>query len=158
MSKTRKSKRRHVASGNRTTVDPKAPGSFDPSGRPSSQTAIAFQTQLVQHSGVLPPAEQLAAYDRVMPGLAERIVTMAEREQSQSHAQARQAMKFTESLHKRGQWFGLFAILAACATAAAFAFAGAPKWGAVIVLASLGSLAGAFILDRRHNPDSANKQ
>ena len=38
-------------------------------------------TQLLMHQGPLPPAADFAAYNKVLPGSADRILMMAEREQ-----------------------------------------------------------------------------
>lgn len=41
--------------------------------------------QSMSYSGPIPPAAELKAYDEVVPGLAERIARMAEREQDHRH-------------------------------------------------------------------------
>ncbi len=41
----------------------------------------AVSTQLLMHQGPLPPATDFAAYNKVLPGSADRILKMAEREQ-----------------------------------------------------------------------------
>lgn len=40
------------------------------------------ETRMVAHSGPLPAPEVLAGYDRILPGAAERILQMAEKEQN----------------------------------------------------------------------------
>ncbi len=49
--------------------------------RSSSQTAVTH----VEFSGPLPPPGMLEAYERVVPGSAERLLKMAEKEQSNVH-------------------------------------------------------------------------
>jgi uncharacterized membrane protein len=52
---------------------------------PTNQPAVAVQAQIRAQtfSGPLPPPDLLDAYERTMPGLADRIVKMAEKEQSE---------------------------------------------------------------------------
>jgi hypothetical protein len=49
-------------------------------------------------SGPLPPPSQLSAYEQIFPGFAERIMAMAEKEQSNRHGmQALQAERHSQS-------------------------------------------------------------
>ncbi len=51
-------------------------------------------------SGPLPPPSVLKQYEQVLPGLADRIVTMAENEEAQRHAQNQLALKAEIDLQK----------------------------------------------------------
>ena len=51
----------------------------------SQPREIRFQAQQITHSGPVPPAEEIARYEQVMPGAADRIFTMAEQEQKHRH-------------------------------------------------------------------------
>lgn len=51
------------------------------SGQQESTPQTRLAARFTQFSGPLPPAAELARYDQIMPGLAERIVGMAEHEQ-----------------------------------------------------------------------------
>ena len=93
----------------------------------------------------------LAEYDSVLPGLAERIVVMAEKEQEAHHALQNKRLGFVYRLQSRGQWLGLVSVGMYCAVAAVMAYAGAPWPAGVIVLASLASLAGAYMLGRKND-------
>jgi len=69
--------------GSRSNSIAKSAGPQHPKG---SSTAVSGQhLELRQWSGPLPPAADLAAYDAVVPGCAERIVAMAESEQKHRH-------------------------------------------------------------------------
>jgi len=53
---------------------------------PEEKRAAIIQTSLIsQFSGPLPPPEELAKYDRILPGSADRIIRMAE--QQSTHRQ-----------------------------------------------------------------------
>ena len=66
--------------------EPHRPQAY-PAGRADSPTAAAerqhhvVSAQLLMHQGPLPPAAEFAAYNKVLPGSADRILQMAEREQ-----------------------------------------------------------------------------
>src|SRR5690349_6225737 len=65
-----------VVPPNTTTTGP-AP----PPGRPKREVVRAIIAEAWRFAGPLPPPELFAEYDRVLPGSAERILAMAEREQ-----------------------------------------------------------------------------
>ncbi|MDD3468421.1 MAG: DUF2335 domain-containing protein [Thermoguttaceae bacterium] len=52
--------------------------------KPKSQRPVKI-TQVQQYVGPLPPASELGVYEQILPGAAERILAMAEREQSHRH-------------------------------------------------------------------------
>ena len=59
------------------------------------RSALMSATQEIYHSGPLPPAETLEHYERIVPGAAERILSMAEKEQANRHDNE---CKITETL------------------------------------------------------------
>jgi uncharacterized membrane protein len=69
------------------------------------------QSVTKSHAGPLPTPEDFAAYDQTLPGCADRIVSMAEREQAHRHViregaasvEAREAADIA-SLQKTGLW------------------------------------------------------
>lgn len=79
----------------------------------------------VHFSGPLPPASELNAYEEALPGLAERIVAMAEKEQDARLQAERDVLlenKKMLDLAARGQWF-VFVLVGAsllCGTICAF--------------------------------------
>lgn len=80
---------------------------------PREQELIIRET-LVQHSyhsGPLPPPETLEAYGKVVPGLAEKIVDMADREQRHRHELEREDLKQDRREARRGQYLGFVTIL-----------------------------------------------
>ncbi|WP_425506349.1 DUF2335 domain-containing protein [Stakelama sediminis] len=57
------------------------------------------------HSGPLPAPEDLAHYDEISPGAADRIITMAEDNMKHRHAMESGLVKSEYGLRTRGQWF-----------------------------------------------------
>lgn len=95
----------------------------DPEAFEAFLTGI-FELSVEQsHLGPLPDPQTLASYENVLPGLAERIVRLAERpheelaqEQSHRHAMERQIVGHTRTYRTTGLWMGF---LIACASLAA---------------------------------------
>lgn len=56
-----------------------------PAGEDTDPREIRFMAQQVTQSGPVPPAEEMARYEQVIPGSAERIIAMAELEQVHRH-------------------------------------------------------------------------
>jgi uncharacterized membrane protein len=84
---------------------------------PPSDSSLAIEPQITQvatFSGPLPHPASLKEYDNVLPGLAERIVVMAEAEARHRHDMDKEAARQNELLmnnefseRRSGQIFGL---------------------------------------------------
>ena len=70
-------------------------------------------------SGPLPPPAMYSEYERALPGSAERILVMAEKEQNHRIAWEETALGASVRETKLGQWLGFF-IAVACIGAAIF--------------------------------------
>lgn len=82
------------------------------------QRKIILQ-QIQSFSGPIPHPELLAGYERVQPGLAERIVSMAEKEQAAQLECDKAYVEGPIKATRRGQWMGfVIAILFALASTA----------------------------------------
>lgn len=101
------------------------------------------------HQGPLPPARELKNYDLALPGAAERIVAMAEREQSHRHGLESTMVNAEADLKKRGQWIALAALVAMLAIVAYFGFLGQAGAGAALGSAIIVGVVVAF-LGQRH--------
>lgn len=82
---------------------------LDPAGNPQQRYLELNIAQVTV--GPLPSPVLLGQYDQVKPGLAERIVRMAEREQHHRHAMDKAEIEAPHELARRGQWFGLVVTL-----------------------------------------------
>jgi len=60
-------------------------------GVSSQQLSMTLAAFSASYAGPLPPAEQIRAYERVLPGSADRILSMAERQQEISERAAERA-------------------------------------------------------------------
>ncbi|MBI5524271.1 MAG: DUF2335 domain-containing protein [Desulfarculus sp.] len=101
------------------------------------------------HVGPLPPAEELSKYEQVLPGVADRIVAMAEKEQAHRHGMQDVRTKAAIRDSGRGVVFAFILCLAAIAGGSITAIVSAPLAGGAIALGGLASLAGTFIYGTR---------
>lgn len=101
------------------------------------------------HEGPLPPPEQLAKYDEAVPGLAERIVTMAEDEGRHRRDLEQRDVR----IRARGESLGLIAAVLICLAVnglAAYALTlGASAEAVAMIVAEIAGLAGVFVLGRK---------
>lgn len=82
------------------------------------KSASITQIQAEMWSGPLPPPERLAEYDHIQPGLADRLVTMAEKQQDHRQQLENHAIRSQLRQSALGQWFALILGLAAISAAA----------------------------------------
>lgn len=111
--------------------------------------AIETRTEIIASSrtfsGPLPPPEDLAAYEEVHPGAADRILAMAERQAK--HRQALESASVAAGNHRAmvGQILATVVTLSALAVAGILAYLGHGGLGTATALVPIGALAGTFI-------------
>ena len=103
--------------------------------------------------------KNLEEHERVLPGSAECVFSMAEREQIHRHGVEDRAMNIEESRDKRGQVFGLIIVLAAFGVSLWLGLADHEIAAAVIGGAGLTTLVGLFLdwCGRGHRVDRVQK-
>lgn len=117
---------------------------------PHAQGGGATQTQIqhVSFQGPLPPPDALAGYERIQPGLADRIVRMAEEEQRQRHQLESEITKRSFDEARRGQNLGFAIGTVAIVAGALTAAAGASIPGSIIGGGGVIGLVAVFVLGR----------
>jgi len=75
-----------------------------PVAHPPPQPVTENRVISAQWSGPMPPPSTLREFESVVPGSAERIVRMAELEQSHRHASENAMLNADESVMQRGHW------------------------------------------------------
>lgn len=114
----------------------------------TGSTAIRIQEFL----GPLPPPRDLREYEQVVPGAAERILQMAEREQRAGHELAIEGARTEALATRRAQLVGLICVISALGAAVGLGYLGhAVAAGAVGTTTVLG-LATAFLATRKTPP------
>jgi uncharacterized membrane protein len=99
----------------------------------------------VQFSGPLPPPHMLQKYNEILPGAADRILTMAEKEQQFEIDMNKTLVHCEQKYRMTGLVCGLLVSLASFGTAIAFAAAGDTTTGAVFGGVTLFGIVTAFI-------------
>lgn len=117
---------------------------------------VEFQA-IVRHetsfSGPLPPPEVIRGYDQILPGGAERIFAMAEREQLFRHQLENTAVTGAILKDRRGQWMGFSITIIILLIASISAWRGNTTFAGALIAIDLIGLVSVFVLGRRQ-PDT----
>jgi uncharacterized membrane protein len=114
-------------------------------------TVVGQQLTVLQQtrSGPLPSPEDLARYDMVLPGCAERILRMAEANSAHRHRIEQMAVGGNVTAQLRGQIFAFVLALAILGLAGWLFHIGREIAGVGLVLIEIGGLATVFITGKR---------
>ena len=123
-----------------------------------SSSRIVAQQTTIAHIGPLPTPEDLDRYNQVLPGLAGRIVTMAEKEQAHRIDSEQKVLGALIISHHRGQLLATVLGLAAFAVAGAFGYWGEAAVGAGLAGGVILSIAGVLYVKQRYSKDQNQKQ
>lgn len=126
----------------------------------SSQSVEAEESRASKrafvYSGPLPPSAELASYEKIKPGLADRIIHMAENEQSHRHKLEAQELAMTEKQIKAavresflGQFFAFSIALFTVSAGAYVTIQGAEIPGSILGTAGLAAIVYVFIQGRK---------
>ncbi len=118
-----------------------------PVGRPGGE-ASAVVSAMRYFSGPIPPPQVLASCDQALPGLADRIVTMAEKETQRRQEMERQKLRQNSRLERRGQIFGFTIAVCSFLTAGILIAMGKPLYGMSTMVAAVAGLSGLFMWSR----------
>lgn len=91
----------------------------------------------------------LARYEDLIPGSAERIIGMAERQSAHRQELEKQVVGGGVSAEQRGQWMGFVVAMSALGGGFWLISQGQPAWGIALVVADLAAFAGVFVYGRR---------
>jgi uncharacterized membrane protein len=119
------------------------------------QLEILQSFQVTHHSGPLPPPDQLDHYNRVSPGMADRIIRAAEAESEHRRDLEKQLLEAQISdvrdgrtIEKRGQLFALVVACLAIVGGVVVVVSGHAIAGTVLSGGAIVSLVGLFIYGR----------
>ena len=149
MTKKRKSQiARDASTKSPELASPEQPGVVpvsDSSASPDIGTLVrlAVQETVTIHAGPLPPPEILREYDQALPGLADRIVSMAEGQANhRQHLDVRE-QRSVNRLQTVGQASGVAMVLAALVLVF-LEKPGAP----MVAITAIAALAGVFVFSK----------
>lgn len=110
------------------------------------------------HTGPLPPAEMLADYDAILPGAADRILTMAEKQQNHRQAMESKVLDSHIERSSHGLYAGLVVALVGLGVSAYGLFLGYPWASTVLAGGILLSLVSVFVYGKKHRDDELEEK
>lgn len=105
-------------------------------------------SEISHHSGPLPRPADLADYEAIQKGFAERIMQMAEKEQNGRLSSFNDLVGKDYNLKSRGQNYGLISVLVLVAFAGFLAYLGAMESAAWVAGGGIAGIVGIFVTGR----------
>ncbi|WP_340611910.1 DUF2335 domain-containing protein [Xenorhabdus bharatensis] len=117
-----------------------------------------IQHKIFEFQGPIPPPSQLREYENILPGAAERLLSLAEKEQRHRHDMDNKIVDGGMSKDRRGQWMGLGLALLILCGAFYFASSGEIGFASLLVTLDLVGLVAVFVLGRylKQPPDDSD--
>lgn len=109
--------------------------------------AVAHVSQT--YSGPIPPPQMLAEYEAVQPGFADRIISMAEKEQANRHLLENKAVDGAIKKDARGQHYALMTSFGVLGGGSLLIYTGHDWAGVALCASALTGLAYIFVSGNR---------
>ena len=106
-------------------------------------------SQQYSFSGPLPPPEILEKYNQAMPGLAERIISMAEQQGRHRQEIEKTVINSNAFVQKVGPFLGFIVAMTAVIGGIVLILKGKDGYGLAAIITALASLAGVFIYGKK---------
>src|SRR5437016_10685078 len=113
------------------------------------QQAMMRVSQQYSFSGPPPPREVLAKYNQAMPGLAERIISMAEQQGRHRQEIEKTVINSNAFVQKVGPFLGFIVAMTAVIGGIVLILKGKDGYGLAAIITALASLAGVFIYGKK---------
>lgn len=120
---------------------------------PEKREAIYSQV----FSGPIPPAAELKAYEQVVSGAADRIISMAEGEADHRRRQEEKLVNSSCGDSRLGLWLGFFMGLGSLFLSGLIALYANPVAGSILAFTSISSLVGVFVYGSRQRREMTKK-
>ena len=101
-------------------------------------------------SGPLPHPESFRAYEQTLRGAADRILTMAEKQQGNRHARQSARLSADISRESRGQWMGFVVVMTGMMIGMTLILFDRSVEGVATALGAIGGVSGLFMWSRRN--------
>lgn len=123
----------------------------DPNPQKQGSTVIRTEYSAEHFRGPLPPPETFGSYDKVLPGAAERILRMAEKQQEHRHSMEMRIVRGEIGAEYLGQLFAFLLGVTGMGGGIYLMAIGVSGFGIAAFLAALATLAGAFIITKKND-------
>ena len=124
----------------------------------SSSKNLEFRGRMQVHRGPLPDPETLRKYDDLLPGSAERIFAMAEREQRHLHESVRRVHVWTLARKQIGQVSGFLIAISGLSVGSWLIYKGHDLAGSAIAGIGLSNLVGLFVKDNQSEKETPSRK
>jgi uncharacterized membrane protein len=142
----------------RTISPPDRDFGFPADHSSARRAALIAQIQSESFSGPLPPPDALARYDQIVPGAAERIIAMAEKQAEHRQKLESTVVKGNTSSQTRGTWFAFIISMTAICGGIWLIHGGKSATGLATIITDLAALAAVFVYTRkRQNKERERK-
>lgn len=135
------------------------PSGDGPNTVPRVSDGVGHQVEIAHHvevsSGPLPPPSMLQAYEDIVPGAAERILSMAENQLAHRHHQESVRLSADVKLESRGQWMALGMVVTALALGGGLIAVGESAAGVATILGAAAGIGGVFVASKWKNRTSS---
>ena len=122
--------------------------------RPTGHVKTEATVQQTTFSGPIPHPELLRGYNEIVPGAAERILAMAERDAAHQRVMEAAALQAARSEVRLGQWLGFCIGMAVLSTCIAALFLGSPWVASILGSTTVVGLVSVFVIGRLRRPKS----
>lgn len=100
-------------------------------------------------SGPIPPPDMLVQYNQASPGAADRIISMAEKEQTHRHSRESSNDVADNKIKVRGQWLGIVSLFLILLLAGYLAYLGHPNSAVTLAIGTVASVVGIFVFGKK---------
>jgi uncharacterized membrane protein len=116
---------------------------------PSQRRELTTIQMSKEFSGPIPPPETLAHYNTVLPGAAERILAMAEKQQTHRQDLERRVIFSNTRSQTRGTYLGFAIALTAILSGVFLIYIGREVTGIASIIGALAALVGVFVYGKQ---------
>lgn len=120
-------------------------------------SVVCAMMRQTSYRGPLPHPEILKEYENILPGAAERILMMAEKQQKHRMSMEETIVKSQTTQSKNGQIWGGFLTVLFGALSLGFALLGYPTLAGVTLTTTIIALATIFVLGKKTNSEKTDE-
>ena len=125
----------------------------------SERKVGSTQVSMMQvYEGPIPLARELDHYDKVLPGSADRILTMAEEQSKHRRRMEDEMLGASIKAERAGQFFGFVIFLSAVILGFTLIILGKDIIGLVSLLGAVGGIIGLFVYNRQDEKEELKKK
>lgn len=130
-----------------TKINPKIFQGVQPDKKKEILSAVTVLA-MKHHSGPIPSPETLQGYDNILPGAADRVITMAEKQQN--HRMGLETKHLSEQMgqSRLGQWLGFIIAIIAISAGTYLTMNGHDTVGGILLGTTLVSLVAVFVVGK----------